>query len=64
MKKITIEIETENAAFQEDGNGGHSEAARVLRNLARDIETNNRSRSFSLRDGLQVDLQARPCRSC
>ena len=38
MKKITVEIKTENAAFIEDGNDGHTEAARILRHIADRLE--------------------------
>ena len=37
MKKITIEIKTENAAF-DDGNNGNTEAARILRDYADKLE--------------------------
>ncbi len=38
--KLKLEIEMDNAAF-DDGNGGNSEAARILREAADRIESGN-----------------------
>lgn len=57
---IDLKIETGNAAFQ-DGNGP-SEAARILRSLANDIERLNAS--FAFAEYIIRDANGNTCGSC
>ena len=50
--KIKLTIDSSNAAFDDDGNGGYSEAARILRWLAAQIvhDGPGEPRGYVLRD--------------
>ena len=59
MRTVTVKIATGNAAFTDDGMGGHAETARILRDLADQFEghstaTMARKGEGNRREGHQV----------